>query len=388
MSWQDWAAYFNRMSTILKKGFHVILIAISCLILIACDNPNNGGIIDDPDDPNVTLTLYRSSISTMHTYVNIQMYMPTKAAFDHVVEEVEAIYEVYHRLTDNFQSHTGYFNIYDINAAIEASSDESVNFQIDVKLYDILKLGQQIYEDTDGYFNMTIGKIIDVWKELIAAYQNTDAKVPLSVIESTKQQANQIDIIEDALTLHEEGDKYYINVKKGVKLDLGALAKGYATQRAVDYLEENDYKYYMISGGSSSIVMGERPITTGRDYFQIGLINPTNQTSNYGIFDLKNVGIATSGSYIQFVEDETGNAYHHIISPFTKAPINVYHTVSMVGVDAGLLDGYSTALFSMSPEQIEVFLDTHDYDVITFNRENTETRLTRYNPTYPFRELR
>src|SRR5690606_10617513 len=106
--------------------------------------------------------------------------------------------------------------------------------------------------ETNGYFNMTMGKVIDVWKNMIKEYQTGD-EVSLEAVNQTNTLAQSIQIIDDPIKLETISGKYYVTLKKGAKLDLGAIAKGYATQKVVEYLESMDIKEFLINGGSSSV---------------------------------------------------------------------------------------------------------------------------------------
>jgi thiamine biosynthesis lipoprotein len=70
-----------------------------------------------------------------------------------------------------------------------------------------------------------------------------------------------------------------------------------------------------------------------------------------------------------------GNRYHHIVSPKTKMPAQFYHTVTIIGQDAALLDALSTALFSMPKNELEEWIADHQtelgLEIITFNQDRT-----------------
>ncbi len=312
---------------------------------------------------------------TMDTSIEGYIYVEN-ARFNEVSQGIKQIFDDYEALTDNFRSHGDVHGVYYINEQTE-QSDISATVEVDKKLYDLIEFGLEITEDTDGYFNMTMGKIIDVWKEMMAAYDLGEI-VPQDVIDATIQLAAAIPIIEDPIELSIVEDKYYITMKKGAKLDLGALAKGYAIEKSRAYFDEQGITKYFISGGSSSVIVGiDNPNRASGDY-NIGLTNPLNPSPNdfYGIFAIQNQNITTSGSYRQYVRDADNNWYHHIISPITKMPAQNFYTVTLVGDDAGLLDGYSTALFCMTIEQIEAFLADKDIEGVSFNIDGS---ISHYN---------
>ncbi len=356
----------------MRKGF-ILSLFILCGILFSACTPG--------EEVETELTRYSETIFSMHAAINIQIYTETRNQFNEYVTDIEAIYETYDTLTDNYQSDSDLsaLNIYDINQIVNAVDAEAqTTLEISSELYELLEFGLEIEAMTNGYFNMSMGYLVDLWKELLEDYEHGEV-VPDNVLDATKEAADAYQFIEDPVTLEVVDGKYQLTMKKGAKLDLGALAKGYATQKAADYLEANDVKYYLISGGSSSIVMGEKP-TVETGLFKIGLQHPLlyPQSTYYGLFNLKNVSITTSGSYEQYVTDSQSNWITHIISPVTRRPANYYYTLTLIGEDAGLLDGLSTALFCMDQETLNDFLEDYDIEAIGFDI-NEET--IRVNPT-------
>lgn len=193
-------------------------------------------------------------------------------------------------------------------------------------------------------------------------------------------QSQALDFSQNELVLEEENQKYYITLKgEDAKIDLGAISKGYATQLVYEYLNDLGFIYYSISSGTSSIVLGQNTQRPNEGYiYAVGLANPyrivVTDPNTYGRVFVKDTGITTSGNYEQFVLFN-GERLHHILSPFTKKPTQYYHTVSLIGRDAGLLDALSTALFSMPPEVMENWLELYQeeygLEVIRFNQDLT-----------------
>lgn len=287
------------------------------------------------------------------------------------LKAIENIYKEVNDLTDNFRSYDGVFGIYNINEEM-ANKTEPKTFEISKLLYDILEEGLLIGEETNGYFDMTMGHIIDIWKDLIDEYEFF--YLPEDKVEEAINQVNQIEIVEEPLNLSKEDGKYFVTVKPGVKIDLGAHAKGYATKLVKEYFKTNEIINYMINGGGSSLSLGAKN-SAKDDSFLIGLKNPfygiyQNEEQYFAFYKNKNVSISTSGNYEQYTEGEDGNWYHHIISPKTKKPENKYYSIIIIGDDAGLLDGYTTALFSMDIEEIEIFLMGKDnLEAIIYDNE-------------------
>jgi len=350
----------------------------------------------------------------MFTLIRVNFRTESRQKALLIQQEIENIYKMYHELTTNYDplaANSPYKqNIYLIN------QQKNTKLEIDKELYDILVLSEELSTITNGYFNIGIGKIVDAWKAIITpeelpnigdviylvefdeykqvteidkgsifvqgytqAFSLFDIKMDITdlALNETISNVNQININEFNIELTIESDSYYVEISgEDIKLDLGAISKGYATQKAYEYLQSEDVKYYSISAGSSSIVIGEHFQREGGKFW-IELANPIQTTTTspgYGTFYAKNLSVTTSGNYEQYVMNQ-GKRYHHIVSPSTKQPAHFYHTVTLIGEDAGLLDALSTALFSMSKEQLEAWIDlyqnVYQIDIITYNQDRT-----------------
>jgi len=350
----------------------------------------------------------------MFTLIRVNFRTESRQKALSIQQEIDNIYKMYHELTTNYDplaTNSPYKqNIYSIN------QQKNVKLEIDKELYDILLLSEELRVITNGYFNVGIGKIVDAWKALITpeelpnigdvvylvefddykqvtdidkgrifvqeytqSFSLFDIKMDITnlALNETISNVNQMSINDFSIELTVEGGSYYVKITgEDIKLDLGAISKGYATQKAYEYLKSEGVKYYSISAGSSSIVVGEHFQREG-GRFWIELANPIQTTTTkpgYGTFYAKNLSVTTSGNYEQYVMNQ-GKRYHHIVSPTTKQPAHFYHTVTLIGEDAGLLDALSTALFSMNREQLEAWIDlyqsTYQIDIITYNQDRT-----------------
>jgi len=339
-----------------------ILIALS---LIACAK------VEQPTDNKERVNIL---ISTMHTYISGHVYVD-KELKDEVESGIEEIFDLYNDLTDNFAQQGDVKGVYYINQQAELALD-SATVEIEKELYDLLQFSIDIMIETDGYFDITMGKVVKVWKDLIDEIEYGEI-VSDERLNEVYQTVDAIVLPEDPISLSTTDGKYFVTLKHGASIDLGAVAKGYAVQKVVDYIESKGIESYLISGGSSSIVYGKNnPRTASGDYV-IELVNPLNPVmfGGYAEYDGQNKSITTSGSYEQYVEDQHGNWYHHIISPKTRRPANYYYTLTIIGQDAGLLDAFSTALFCMKSTQVEAFLKDK---CIEAGSLNLDSKLTTY----------
>ena len=131
-------------------------------------------------------------------------------------------------------------------------------------------------------------------------------------------------------------------------LDVGALGKGYATERAADYLREDGAESYVLNVGGNIRIIGAKPDGSG---WVTGIRDPSGAEKDFAIsLRLQDTACVTSGVYERyFVVD--GQRYHHIIDKDTLYPAGDFASLTVLTKDSGLADALSTALFCMSYEQ-------------------------------------
>ena len=395
----------------MKKTISIILIFISLFLLNACKDDENTQT-EPTDSFEYTFTL----IDYMYTRVRVNYTTESEEKALELRDKIEDIYRMYHQLTTSFdalEEDSPYLqNIKSINQQI------GVKLEIDFELYEIISLSMDLKEVTNGNFDVRIGKIVDIWKAIITPEILPEVGDMVYLIEEERYaevtqvnlQDGRIQVKNDSKIYHpldykqditkasfdytvstslnistndfnvelsEEDGKYYILLSgEDIKLDLGAISKGFATQKANNLLREEGVENFFINAGTSSIALGKNP-RRENDVFYIGLANPIRTSTSkedYGTFYIKDQIVTTSGNYEQYVIYE-GKRYHHIVSPLSKAPTHYYHTVTVIGDDAGITDALSTAFFVMNIEQIEAWLDlyqeTYNIDVIIFNQNRT-----------------
>lgn len=353
----------------MKKIILLCFLIISLVTLSACSKPGSMFSI--------------SFFDYMDTFISINLYADDQKTADEYKVVIEDVYSMYHELTTNYEplkSDSIFLeNIYSIN------QKNNQVIEIDFELYEIIQKAEEIKVLTDGYFDISVGEVVNVWKNLIL--DETDGylfeEVPETVFLLAMDQINLIQLEEDVVELSETNGQYFIQVKSThAQLDLGAISKGYATQKVYEYLQELEIEYFSISAGSSSIAIGKNLNRDG-GIFNVSLANPIKTNADdrtYGMIYVKDIGVTTSGNYEQYALYQ-GLRYHHIVSPKTKLPMQYYHTITVLGTDLGMLDPISTALFSMPVEVLNNWLTLHqeelNMEIIQFNYDGTIlTRMT------------
>jgi thiamine biosynthesis lipoprotein len=160
----------------------------------------------------------------------------------------------------------------------------------------------------------------------------------------------------DALEIDRENMTVRISDPEAA-IDVGALGKGYATQRAADYLIEENAEGYVLNIGGNIRIIGTKPDGTG---WLTGIRDPQGTEQDYCIsLRLKNMACVTSGVYERYYT-VNGVRYHHIIDKDTLYPANNFTSLTVLAEDSALADGLSTALFCMSYEEGKALVDSLD----------------------------
>ncbi len=137
--------------------------------------------------------------------------------------------------------------------------------------------------------------------------------------------------------------------KSGVRLDLGAIAKGYAADCLVDILRERGVKRASLSLGGNVYVYGKKP---GGSLWSVAIRDPSKPGQNAFMLKTRDATVVTSGAYERFFEQD-GKTYGHILDPATGFPAQSgLESVTIVSHNSMVADALSTSLFVLGMEKI------------------------------------
>ncbi|MCO4467031.1 iron-sulfur cluster assembly/repair protein [Streptococcus infantarius subsp. infantarius] len=178
-------------------------------------------------------------------------------------------------------------------------------------LFDLIAIGKKHSLATPSNLNIAIGPLVQSWR-----IGFDDAKVPSpQKIQKALALSKPENIILDATK-----QSVFLS-QKGMKIDLGALAKGYIADKIMDYLKSEKVTSAMINLGGNVLVYGDNP-RNDKGIWRIGIQNPQKPRGKHiGILTLKNQSVVTSGIYERRLK--VGNKeYHHIFDQKTGYPID------------------------------------------------------------------
>lgn len=230
---------------------------------------------------------------------------------------------------------------------LNASGGREEGFRPSEELADILIQCMELYERSEGAFDVAVGPAARLWNidQWAAAggeesYQPPD---PAAVAEA-------LELCGSGRIRFGEKEQTVVYLEEGMQIDLGAVGKGVALSRLEKLLEEHsEIEGAVISVGGSVLTYGSRP--EGGSW-RVGIVNPLDTSSYVGVLVLEGRWcVSTSGDYERYVESE-GVRYHHILDPATGYPADSgVRGVTVLSKDGLLGDGLSTACFILGAEE-------------------------------------
>lgn len=288
-----------------------------------------------------------SFFDSFDTLISVVAYTQSQQEFDAYFERIEARFQELHRLYDIYNHYEGINNIKTINdnAGIKA-------VKVDHEIIDLILFAKDWYRRTDGKANIAMGAVLRIWHEYREQGLYDPSKAQLPPMEELLEAAKHTDI-DKVIVDPKEGTVYLAD--KGMSLDVGAVAKGFATEIVVKEVMARGLESGIINAGGNIRVMG-RPLDGIRRRWGIGIQDPDKSiVSDQGdnLLDtlfVSNTSVVSSGDYQRYyiVGDEL---VHHLIDPGTLMPGKYFKAVTIVARDSGLADILSTAVFLMPRQQ-------------------------------------
>ncbi len=221
------------------------------------------------------------------------------------------------------------------------------------ELFAIVSRSLELSKNTDGAFDITYasaGQLYD-YRESVKPSDSRLSEV-----------VQKIDYNFVAI----EPDKQSVSFAvEGVRIDLGGIAKGYAVERGVEILKEQGIESGIVTAGGDSRILGVRQ---GRPW-NVGIRDPRDREKVLAMLPLADEAISTSGDYERFFEED-GVRYHHILNPSNGKSVGELRSVTVVGPDAVMTDGFSTSVFVMGVTKGLAFINSlADYEVVIIDSE-------------------
>ncbi len=286
---------------------------------------------------------YEATFLTLFdTVTTIVGYAETEADFTATAQAIHDDLLEYHQLYDIYNEYEGMNNLKTVN---DHAGEAPVS--VDRKIIDLLLFSKDLYTRTGGKVNIAMGSVLSLWhdaRELGVQYPDEAALPDRDALEraAAHTDINNIQIDE------EKGTVFFTDPE--VRLDVGAIAKGYAVQQVCGSAPAG----LLISVGGNVCAPGPKP-ETGQPWV-VGIQNPDAPEEYLHTIYVEDFSVVTSGDYQRYFTVD-GVAYHHIIDPDTLFPADYWRSVTILCPDSGLADALSTALFTLPQQEGQALLD-------------------------------
>ncbi len=213
--------------------------------------------------------------------------------------------------------------------------------RVSIEVFNLLKIAKEIWLNTKGAFDPTIGPLMKLW-----GFRENSANIPSrEAIEKTMQ------ICGMHLVELDEKNSTVKFLKKGVRIDLGAIGKGYAIDHAVNILKEAEITSAFIHGGTSSAAALGCPQNSEAWKISIEIPPHLNMGVNGAIalVELFNSSFSVSAIWGRIMKSEN-ETFGHIIDPITGLPVKNCILAATRAKSATYADALSTAILVLGKE--------------------------------------
>lgn len=310
-----------------------------CTLLFLCFLLSGCAAQQEPERKQYTATF----LTLFDTVTTITGRSDSEENFKAKTQIIHDELEEYHRLFDIYHDYEGLNNLKTVN-----DNAGIAPVAVDRRIIDLLLDCKTYWEMTDGNVNVAMGSVLLLWHEARNDGINDPANASLPDMDKLWEAADHVDF--GAVVIDEGASTVFIS-DPAVRLDVGAVAKGWSTQRVCD----NAPAGLLVSVGGNVCATG--PKDEAGTPWVVGIQNPDQGDSYLHTLYVSGGSVVTSGDY-QRAYMVDGKRYHHIIDPDTLYPSEYWRSVTIICEDSGLADALSTALFLLPREEGQQLLDT------------------------------
>ena len=293
-------------------------------------------------------------LTLFDTVTTIVGFAEDEATFKEKTQVIHDELQEYHQLFDIYNDYDGIHNLKTVNDQAGVAPVE-----VDQRIIDLLLDCKAYYEVTDGKVNVAMGSVLYLWH----VARNDSFNDPLNAylpdvaeLASAAQHVTMEDVVID-----EENSTVFLRDPL-MRLDVGAIAKGWSVQRVCETITEG----MLISVGGNVCATG--PKDEKGTPWVVGITDPDGKKDYLHTVYASDGCVVTSGDYQRnFAVD--GEFYHHIIDPETLFPSEYWRSVTIVCEDSGDADALSTALFLLPLEEGQQLLNTFRAEAMWMDRD-------------------
>ena len=318
---------------------------ILCLLFTGCALPGKGK------------QQYQATyLDVFDTVTSISAVTDREEVFRQQAEEIHELLLRYHQLFDIYNDYPGLNNLKTVNDHAGIGP-----VKVDGEILHLLRDCRDYYERTNHAVDTAMGSVLRLWHEARAAGLDDPEHAALPDAAALQKAAAHTDWA--AVEMDEEAGTVYITDPE-LRLDVGAVAKGWSAQRATEAAP----KGFLISVGGNVCATG--PKDEAGTPWVVGITDPDGGSEYLHTLYDTDSAIVTSGDYQRYYVVD-GEIYHHIIDPVTLYPARRFRSVTVICQDSGLADALSTALFVLPREEGETLAQSCGAEAMWVDLEGT-----------------
>lgn len=236
------------------------------------------------------------------------------------------------------------------------------NVVVSAQVAKMLSTASTVYKQSGGALDPTIYPLVKLWGFVDSKYY-----LPSDYEISAEMEKMCYDKL--VLTSFPSSGSYAVNLPAGAQIGLGAVAKGCASENAVDAMRQAGVTSGIISLGGNIQTLGLKP---DGSKWKVAIQDPQNTASYLGVINVGETAVITSGSYQRYFTASNGKTYHHIINPQTGYPAtNSLLSVTIICEDGTMADCLSTAMFVLGENKALNYWRTYGgFDMILVTSDN------------------
>lgn len=343
------------------KRINIIVILIMCIALVTSCRVKEK-------------TRYEAEfLNLFDTATMIVGYADNKEEFKNYTQIIYDTLSEYHKLYDIYNDYDGINNIKTINdnAGIKP-------VKVDKRIIDLLLFSKEEYKQTNGKTNIAFGSVLKLWHDYREEGIENLESASLPPIEELKK-LNEHTNINDIIINIEESTVFLKDPK--MSLDVGAIAKGYATEETSQKAINSGFTKGLISVGGNIRAIGTKQGNKNSDNnnekWNVGIQNPDKSSDEKAlkVIYLQDMSLVTSGDYQRYYT-VNGKKYNHIIDTETLFPAEYFVSVTIICENSKKADSLSTAVFSMPYEQGKTLIDNLDNTEAVWIFDNGDIKYT------------
>lgn len=322
----------------MKKICSLLLCAVLVLSLCACGGPKK----------------YTADTFAFDTVITLVAYCDSEEQFQQLRSVVFGRMQELHKKFDIYNEYEGMNNLCTVNRL----AGQTVEVDDDIR--DMLLSARGVWTMTDGLVNVAQGKLFALWKEA----RDTGILPSDGAIQEAMAHGDM-----EKLTWSSRGETPAVTLHDPeMALDVGAIAKGWAAEAAADAAQEAGFTNFVISAGGNVVACG---LAEGKRPWTVGIRDPqsSDPTAHVAAVEAEYEAVVTSGGYERKLE-VNGKSYCHIIDPRTGYPADFVLSATAICPESDTADGYSTALFLMTPEEAMAFAKDHHFRAIVVDHDS------------------